>query len=55
MSLSASRLDHYGVISGIIKDLGIIKLINDRLKSDPLEEISPGEAAAGMIINVSFR
>ena len=49
--VKVERLDHLGVISGVIKDLGIIDMIDSRLVPDVREEISTGEAVAGMILN----
>ena len=53
MNLDAQveRLDHLGVIAGVIKDLGLIEFIDSRIPSDSREGISCGEAVAGMIIN----
>ena len=45
--LQIERLDHLGTISGIIKDLGLI----ERIVPDADEEITTGEAVAGMILN----
>src|SRR6478735_11834671 len=45
------RLDHLGVIASMIKDLGLIRMIDVRLVPDEQEEITPGEAVAGMILN----
>ena len=45
------RLDHLGLIASVIKDLGLIDLINTRLMPDAQEMITPGEAVAGMILN----
>ena len=45
------RLDHLGVIAAVIKDLGLIDMINARLVPDPQEVLTPGEAVAGMILN----
>ena len=45
------RLDHLGLIASVIKDLGLIELIDTRLGPDEQEEITPGEARAGMILN----
>jgi transposase len=45
------RLDHLGVIAGVIKDLKLVEFIDNRILSDAREEISCGEAVAGMIIN----
>ena len=49
--LKVERLDHLGIISGVIKDLGIIEMIDDRIAPDDQEEITTGEAVAGMILN----
>lgn len=51
MKLNSKRIDHLGIIAGIIKDLKIVELVNQRIPQDPREEISVGEAIAGMIIN----
>ena len=45
------RLDHLGVIVSVIKDLGLIDMIDTRLVPDQQELITPGEAVAGMILN----
>src|ERR671919_804066 len=45
------RLDHLGLIASVIKDLGLIDMIDRRLVPDEHERITPGEAVAGMILN----
>src|SRR3954447_27056397 len=45
------RLDHLGVIASVIKDLGLIAMIDTRLVPDEQEVITPGEAVAAMILN----
>jgi len=50
-TLKVERLDHLGVISGVIKDLGLIEKIDERIPPDPDEQITTGEAVAGMILN----
>ena len=45
------RLDHLGVIASLIKDLGLIDMIDTRLVPDEQEMITPGEAVAAMILN----
>jgi transposase len=45
------RLDHLGVIASVIKDLGLIDMINARLVPDAQEVLTPGEAVAGMLLN----
>ena len=43
--------DHLGVLVSVIKDLGLIDMINARLLPDRQEVLTPGEAMAGMILN----
>ena len=50
-SLRVERLDHLGVLASVIKDVGLIDMINARLVPDEQEVITPGEAIAGMILN----
>jgi transposase len=45
------RLDHLGLIASVIKDLGLIAMIDRRLVPDEQERITSGEAVAGMILN----
>jgi hypothetical protein len=45
------RLDHLGVVAGLIKDLKFVELIDGLIPSDVRGEISCGEAIADMIIN----
>lgn len=44
-------LDHLGVLASVIKDIGLIDMINSRLVPDEPERITPGEAVAGMILH----
>ena len=50
-SVHVERLDHLGLIASVIKDLGLISMIDARIVPDEQEEITPGEAVAGMILN----
>lgn len=50
-SVSVERLDHLGVVASVIKDLGLIEMIDARLLPHPQEAITTGEAIAGMIVN----
>ena len=50
-NVTVQRLDHLGVIAGVIKDLGLIEMIDSRIVPDDQEEITTGEAIAGMILN----
>jgi Domain of unknown function (DUF4277) len=44
-------LDHLGLIAHMIKDLGLISMIDARIVPDEQEEITPGAAVAGMILH----
>jgi len=50
-SIKVERIDHLGIVAGVIQDLGIIDMIDSRILPDEREEITTGEAIAGMIIN----
>jgi transposase len=50
-SVKVERIDHLGIIAGVIQNLGIIEMIDSRITQDEREEITTGEAIAGMIIN----
>ena len=39
------------MIAAVIKDLGLIDMINARLMPDAQEVLTPGDAVAGMILN----
>jgi transposase len=51
MKTEIKRIDHLGIVAGVIKDLGLVELIDSRIAEHAKEEISTGEAIAGMIIN----
>src|SRR6266511_3319686 len=51
VAVHVERLDHLGVVASVIKDLGLIDMINARLVPDAQEVMTPGEAVAGMILN----
>src|SRR5215470_15556041 len=50
-AVRVERLDHFGLMASVIKDVGLISMIDARLVPDAQEEITPGEAVAGMILN----
>lgn len=50
-TIKVERLDHLGILAGVIKDLGIVEMIDHRIPSDGQQEITTGEAVAAMIIN----
>jgi transposase len=50
-SVKVERIDHLGIVAGVIQDLGIIDMMNSRIPPDEREYVTTGEAIAGMIIN----
>jgi len=50
-SVKVERIDHLGIVAGVIQDLNIVDMIDSRITPDKREEITAGEAIAGMIIN----
>ena len=50
-AIRVERLDHLGLIASVINDLGLVSLIDARLKPDEQEAITPGEAIKAMILN----
>ena len=51
MNLTIKRLDHHGIVAGVIEDLKIVSLVDQYLPQEDKQEISPGEAIKGMIMN----
>ena len=49
--MKIKRLDHHGIVSGVIDDLGIVDLIDSQINQDEQQEITTGEAVKGMIMN----
>lgn len=50
-SVLVERLDHLGLMASVIKDLGLMAMLDTRLGTDEQEDSTPGEAVAGMILN----
>lgn len=51
MNIKIKRLDHHGIVAGVIEDLKIVPLLDQYLPQDEKQEITPGEAVKGMIMN----
>lgn len=49
--MKIKRLDHHGIVAGVIEDLKIVPLLDRYLPQDEQQEITPGEAVKGMIMN----
>lgn len=51
MEIQAQDLHHYGIISGICNEIGLIEQIDMLTGSDPQKKVSIGECTKAMIIN----
>jgi hypothetical protein len=51
MTMKIKRLDHHGIVAGVIDDLNMVSLLDKHLPQDDKQEITPGEAIKGMIMN----
>jgi hypothetical protein len=49
-SIHGERVDHLGLLASVINDSGLMRMIDARLGPDAQEEITAGEAVAGMIL-----
>lgn len=49
--MDIKRLDHLGIVAGVIKDIELIEMIDSRIPTDEKEYVSTGEAIAAMIMN----
>jgi transposase len=50
-AICVERLDHLGLIASVSNDLGLVSLIDARLKPDDQEARTPGEALKERILN----
>ncbi len=50
-SIQIERLDHHGLVAGIIDELKIVEMIDEQIEADDQEAVSTGEAVKAMIIN----
>jgi len=51
MDFSIKRLDHLGIVAGVMQELEFVKIIDELLSADKQNEITPGELSVAMILN----
>ena len=49
--IQVENMDHLGIIAGIVDEIGIVDLINQRLSVDEREELTKGQVVKAMILN----
>jgi hypothetical protein len=50
MTIKIKRLDHHGIVAGVIDDLNMVPLLDKHLPQDDKQGITPGEAIKDMIM-----
>ena len=49
--IQVENIDHLGIIAGIVDEIGIVDIINQKLSVDEREEITKGQVVKAMILN----
>jgi transposase len=50
-AMKVENLDHLGIVAGLIDEIGMVELLNERLGTDPREKVSTGIAVKAMLLN----
>ena len=50
-SIIVENLDHLGIVAGLIDEIGIVELINQKLGVDNREKITTGQVIKALILN----
>jgi transposase len=49
--IRVENLDHLGIVAGLIDEIGLVELLNERLGIDPREKVSTGVVVKAMLLN----
>ena len=49
--IEIKNIDHLGIVAGLIDEIGIVEIINNKLGIDPREKISAGTVVKAIILN----
>jgi transposase len=49
--IKVENLDHLGIVAGLIDEIGLVELLNERLGIDPREKVSTGVVVKAMLLN----
>lgn len=49
--MQIENLDHLGLVAGLIDELGLVELIDERIAPHCLEHVSAGQVVKAMILN----
>ncbi len=50
-TIEIKNIDHLGIVAGIIDEIGIVEIINEKVGIDSREKITSGQVVKGMILN----
>ena len=50
-AIQVTNLDHLGIVAGLLNDMEIVEVLNERLGRDPQEKLSTGVAVKAMLLN----
>lgn len=50
-NIEVEDIDHLGIIAGIIDDIGMVEIINQKIGEHPQEEVSAGHVVKALILN----
>jgi transposase len=50
-AISVENLDHLGIVAGLIDELGLVEILNNRLGIDSREKVSTGVIVKAMLLN----
>lgn len=49
--MQISNLDHLGLVAGVIDELGLVALTNERIEGHPQQHVSAGQVLKATILN----
>jgi Domain of unknown function (DUF4277) len=49
--IELKKINHLGIVAGIVDSIGIVEIINNFLGSEPGEKVSVGQVVKAMILN----
>ncbi|MGK7933707.1 MAG: DUF4277 domain-containing protein, partial [Microcystaceae cyanobacterium] len=49
--IKIQNIDHLGIVAGIIDEIKIVKIINEKLGVDSREEVTSGQVVKALILN----
>ena len=50
-SLRVENIDHLGIVAGLVDEIGIVEMLNQRFGIDPREKVNTGVMVKAMILN----